>query len=471
MSKPLTCVIPGPASLTRPVLVATALVVGLALIFSAPAMAKPKLKAPPQPAPGDVLVSGGIGADNNATSSAEFYSVSKKAFVATGSMSTARAGLQLDWFQASSERTSNSGIALGGFTGSASISATSMTLNIVTLNSIDVYTLSTGAFTADTASTNTMQSPRAWFSSIAFPGDSILTTDPSLGGHVIAIAGLCDAISLQDCRSADIIHPSDGHTSPSSNPLAAVFLETLTYLDASQTVLMAGGFDDLAGSTSDSAEIFNPGALETFALTPTAMVQARAGHTATELSDGTVLIVGGVVNSGGTLTASNTAEIYDPAQQTFTAVPSNMNAGRFGHTATLLSDGNVLIAGGFSGSVTLAVSAAGSGESIAFGNETGAILNTAEIYNPASKSFSCVGGLVKKTDQCRASMKSARFEQTATALDDGDVLVVGGIGSSGKKNSTPAALNTAEIFHGGKFKSARPLNSARALAAATKILP
>jgi hypothetical protein len=284
-----------------------------------------------------VLISGGITTGNSATSSAEFYSVKKKAFFTTGSMTTARAAHQLDWFQASSERTTNSAIALGGFTGSAALALDSLTLNIQTLNSIDVYDLATGAFTADSASTNTMQSARAFFSSIAFPGDTILTTDPSLGGHVIAVAGLCDAISLEDCRSADIIHPADDHTSATSNPKVAVFFETLTYLDASQTVLMAGGFDDRAGSTSSSAEIYSPGAAETFALTPTTMAHQRAGHTATELADGTVLIAGGMENSSGAITATNTAEIYDPVQQTFT-VAANMNVPRFGHTATLLAD-------------------------------------------------------------------------------------------------------------------------------------
>ena len=440
----------------------------IALAIPPSAMAKAKPKTPPMPAVGDVLISGGIGSDHNASSSAEFYSVTKRTFYTTGSMTTARAGHQLDWFHQSTERTTNSGIALGGFTGSATLALGSITFNIQTLASIDVYDLATGAFTADTASSPAMQSPRALFASIALPGDAILTSDPSLGGHVIAVSGLCDAISLEDCRSADIIHPADDHTSPTSNPKVGVFFHTLTYLDASQTILKAGGFDDLAGSTSASAEIYSPGAAETFALTPTSMAHERAGHTATELADGTVLITGGVENSAGTLAATNTAEIYDPVHQTFT-VAANMNTARFGHTATLLKNGEVLIAGGLNGSASLAVTSSNNQISVAFSNETGSILNTAEIYNPATKTFSCVGGVIKKSGQCRTSMRSSRFEQTATALDSGDVLLAGGLGAAGK--ATPGILNTAELFHGARFVVARKMNSARALHAATKILP
>ncbi|HVN29794.1 MAG TPA: kelch repeat-containing protein [Candidatus Binataceae bacterium] len=431
-------------------------------------MAKPKTKTPPLPATGDVLISGGIDGTDNATATAEFYSVKKHKFFATGSMTTARAGHQLDWFQASSERTTNSGIALGGFTGSATVSAAAITLNIATLNSIDVYDLATGTFSADSAGTNTMQSPRAFFSSIALPGDSILSTDPSLGGHVIALAGLCDASALEDCRSADIIHPSDDHTSATSNPKVGVWFNTLTYLKASQTVLMAGGFDDLVGGTSDSAEIYSPGASETFALTPTTMANERAGHTATELQDGSVLIVGGFENSGGTLTATNTSEIYDPVHQTFTVGPT-MNAARFGHTATLLSNGAVLIAGGLSGSATLAVSSTTGGESVAFSNLTGSTLDTAEIYNPSTNTFSCVGGVVKKTGACKPSMKSSRFLQTATALDNGTVLMVGGFGAA--KNGSIGVVDTAEIFRNKRFANAGKPVSARALASSTKIMP
>ena len=67
------------------------------------------------------------------------------------------------------------------------------------------------------------------------------------------------------------------------------------------------------------------------------MKKSRAGHTASLLTDGQVLIAGGHED--------NSAELYDPPTHSFVA-PSRMNASRYGHSATLMPDGTVLIAGG-----------------------------------------------------------------------------------------------------------------------------
>jgi hypothetical protein len=115
------------------------------------------------------------------------------------------------------------------------------------------------------------------------------------------------------------------------------------------------------------------------------MTVARAGFTATLLNTGKVLVTGGY---------TDTAELYDPATETFSATGS-MTIARFGHTATLLNNaalpnyGKVLIAGG--GGVA-----------------------SAELYDPATGTFAATG-----------SMTVARTGHTATRLQDGTVLVVG----------------------------------------------
>ena len=122
------------------------------------------------------------------------------------------------------------------------------------------------------------------------------------------------------------------------------------------------------------------------------MIQARAGHTATLLLDGRVLVTGGHPDYRRIADRDRTAELYDPATGTWsrTAV---MSLPHYGGTATLLLDGTVLLAGGLS---------------VVEGN-------SAELYHPASGSWSDAGGMIEK-----------RYYHAATLLSDGKVLVVGG---------------------------------------------
>jgi WD40 repeat protein len=116
------------------------------------------------------------------------------------------------------------------------------------------------------------------------------------------------------------------------------------------------------------------------------LATARYFHTATLLPNGKVLVAGGGGNSGYLASA----ELYDPATGTWTATGS-LHTARWIHTATLLPNGKVLVAGGFD------------------------TLSSAELYDSASGTWTATG-----------SLANPRFSHTATLLPNGKVLVAGG---------------------------------------------
>jgi uncharacterized delta-60 repeat protein len=188
------------------------------------------------------------------------------------------------------------------------------------------------------------------------------------------------------------------------------FQDTATLLSDGK-VLVAGGVHatkDPQGVLA-SAELYDPsnGSWTATGKMPT----PRQFHTATLLPDGKVLVAGGTGsnNTTGSNSALASAELYDPSNGSWTATGSMVTPRMF-HTATLLPDGKVLVAGGTGNNVT------------------GKPLASAELYDPKSGSWTATG-----------SMPTPRMFHTATLLRDGKVLVAGGSGNNSASLKPPLA--------------------------------
>ena len=154
---------------------------------------------------------------------------------------------------------------------------------------------------------------------------------------------------------------------------------------------------------------------------------ARVGHTATLLQDGKILVAGG---SGRRFTRLASAELYDPIAGEWRLLPGSMIMARSGHTATLLPTGEVLVAGGY-----------GPG---------GLTTPTSELYDPATQQWS-EGPM----------LAAARANHTATKLDDGTVLVVGGTSQGLSELLSSAELYDRSVPLNGTWTNAGSLAQVR----------
>jgi hypothetical protein len=220
--------------------------------------------------------------------------------------------------------------------------------------------------------------------------------------------------------SAELYNPATGSFTPTGSLPVAVSAATATLLPDGD-VLVAGG---LHGQRQvASAELYDPATGTWSATAP--MTVARSGQTATLLPDGDVLVAGGGCNgtgygcdAGSFLYNLSSAELYDPATGTWTRTGS-MHTGRQFQTATLLPDGQVLVAGGF----------------VSCDDDFCFDASSAELYDPATGRWTLTG-----------PMHQAGEQEMATLLANGEVLVAGGYNDGGD-NGTPFELSGAELYN------------------------
>jgi hypothetical protein len=241
-----------------------------------------------------------------------------------------------------------------------------------------------------------------------FSTGGVLSGTPTTAGSYPITVMVTDSLSQSAAPQAFTIVAALGF-SPTGSLQTQRFEHTATLLTTGK-VLVVGGLsrDSFSFSgTLASAELYDSSS-GSFSSSAGTLNTARFGQTATLLSDGRVLLAGGT-DVSGTVLAS--AELYNPSSDTFSLAASDMQSSREGHTATLLNDGSgkVLITGGRDAS--------------------GTFLASAELFDPKSNTFSATTG----------SMQSARQGHTATLLKTGKVLIAGGSDAAGE-------LDTAELY-------------------------
>jgi large repetitive protein len=414
---------------------------------------------------GKVLVTGGYGIYNpltgyDVTNSAELYDPTTGAWTKTGSMIGAHAN------HTATLLPNGQVLVAGGHdqVGSATVD----------LSSAELYDPTSGTWTV----TGTMNLPHNAHSATLLPNGKVLVAagynlaelyDPATetwaitagsnssrdfhtatllpNGNVLVAGGFygpsLSSTEVYDCANGTWTNTSTLNTARCSH--------TATLLPNGQ-VLVAGG--SIGGSHSGiirtNAELYDPTA-GTWTNTGS-LNTGRYEHTATLLPNGKVLVAAGIAsctNCGlGGVVSTSSAELYDPVTGIWTAT-GPLTVGRDSHTATLLPDGKVLVAGGLGGGASAELYDPGIGTWIATGAMHAGRYGHAAILLPTGKILVAGGGLSSTELYDPATGKwtpsgpmiIARSQNTETLLPNGKVLVVGGVG-----NGSTISLSSAELY-------------------------
>ncbi|MFD7093336.1 Kelch repeat-containing protein [Streptomyces xanthophaeus] len=226
-------------------------------------------------------------------------------------------------------------------------------------------------------------------------------------------------VSLDGCA---VYGPGPGGWTVTGPLVEGRRLHSLTALRDGRALAAGGvpGRQAFPWPTVSRAELFDPG--NGIWRATTEMTEARAGHSATVLGDGRVLVAGGQRRrSGRDMVTLATAEVFDPVHETWTAT-GGMTVARWHHVTVPLPGGRVLAVGG------LVSTALHSGA---------AALGLCEVYDPGTGTWEPTG-----------SLRVARAVHQAVPLPDGSVLAIGGEPGRAADDGRfhPYSLASTEIY-------------------------
>src|SRR5215813_13733368 len=270
-------------------------------------------------------------------------------------------------------------------------------------NTAELYDPSTAIWTR----TGSLSSGRFYHTATLLPNGKVLVA----GGY----GGNCSFFGCSILSSAELYDPATGNWSSTGKLNSGHYAHTATLLPNGKVLVAGNGFAE------DNVELYNP-TTGTWSYTGS-LDTPRFQHTATLLPSGKVLVAGGDhCNDSGCFTFDR-CDLYDPTTGTWSTT-GKLNVARYSHTATLLANGRVLVAGGF--------------------DPNGSPSNSAELYDPATGTWSSTGNL-----------NTGRGFHTATLLLSGKVLIAGGYGDR--------ELNSAELYDPatGIWSNIGDLNAAR----------
>jgi hypothetical protein len=393
---------------------------------------------------GRILVVGGTdttGVDGAASilyATAEIYDPATGTWTATGSLTTGGRVLHT-----ATGLPGGKILIAGGWNGSTALS------------SAEIYDTAAGTFTPTGSMTTVRADHRQ---AMLYDGRVLITGGFDSSGAPIALA--------------ETYNPATGIFSATAGPMAAARSAHRLNTVGDGKVLVTGGFG-ADGAELATAELFDP---KNGTFTAAASLDhARAHHGATVMPTGEVLVTGGL--AGGEVLSST--EIYDPDTNTFTA-GATLSQARQSHASQLLPNGLVLIS-------------AGNNNTSGDWDIQTHFLSSAELYDPAKDAFTTTGSKNNATNGgnpillwtgkfllagggtneaelytpempgtpdtwvATGNMVTARTGHLWSTLDDGRVLIVGGLDTTGNP------LASAEVYDylTGIFSSTGDMTIAR----------